>query len=105
MHTNYNELYNSYTPSNKKIIIFEGLNINELGTKIWIKNNVLHRINGPAVMHRNGECCYWNNGSIHREDGPAFISDYMTQWVYKDKEIHCTSLKDFKRQIKLLVFK
>lgn len=41
------------------------------GTKEWYVAGKLHRVNGPAVECLNGNK-YWNiNGYLHREDGPA----------------------------------
>jgi len=39
--------------------------------KAWYKNNKLHRENGPAVEHFNGDKAWYLNGKLHREDGPA----------------------------------
>jgi hypothetical protein len=37
------------------------------GTKIWLFNNLLHNINGPAVIHPNGNKEYWLSGDQYNE--------------------------------------
>jgi len=34
-------------------------------------NNKLHREDGPAVVFKNGDICYYYQGELHRDDGPA----------------------------------
>ncbi len=43
------------------------------GTKRFYKNeyDILHRLNGPAVIRANGSKEWFVNGKMHREDGPA----------------------------------
>lgn len=44
------------------------------GSIRYINNrNELHRINGPAVIFKNGEKRWIQNGVLHREDGPAVL--------------------------------
>lgn len=42
------------------------------GSKFHYQNGILHREDGPAAEHPCG-IGYWLNGKLHREDGPAFI--------------------------------
>lgn len=42
------------------------------GDFFWYDHGVLHRENGPAVMHNN-TIMWYNKGVVHREDGPAII--------------------------------
>lgn len=35
----------------------------------------LHRNNGPAVIHNNGNKEWWINGERHRDDGPAIENE------------------------------
>lgn len=38
----------------------------------WVNDNLqYHRENGPAVIHSDGTQEWWQNGKLHREDGPA----------------------------------
>ena len=45
------------------------------GNQWWYQNNLLHRVDGPAVECTGGGVGrYWyQNGLLHREDGPAII--------------------------------
>ncbi|MDP3445995.1 MAG: hypothetical protein Q8T08_24305 [Ignavibacteria bacterium] len=49
----------------------DGLNIDDMGTKSWYLNGVLHREDGPALIYESGCKLWYLNGLIHREDGPA----------------------------------
>jgi hypothetical protein len=73
--------------------------------KEWWLNGEPHRDNGPAVDDGKGNLEYWVHGKLHRENGPAIISSYgMYLWYFNDKEIRCTSQKEFERIIKLRLF-
>ncbi len=37
----------------------DGFHINSYGTKYWIKNNTLHRLDGPAVIDSDGYKEWW----------------------------------------------
>jgi hypothetical protein len=41
------------------------------GSKCWYLNGKLHREDGPAVEYDNGEKHWYLDGKQHREDGPA----------------------------------
>jgi hypothetical protein len=41
------------------------------GDKFWYLNGNLHREDGPATEHGNGDKSWYLNGKLHREDGPA----------------------------------
>jgi hypothetical protein len=44
------------------------------GAKVYFKNGVKHRSNGPAVIQRDGTQEYFNDGVKHRSGGkPAVI--------------------------------
>jgi hypothetical protein len=34
----------------------------EIGTKRWFKDGVLHREDGPAIEYYNGICSWYRNG-------------------------------------------
>ena len=65
-----------------------GLIVDGCGTKFYYKDNMLHREDGPAVIHENGTLSYHINGKRHREDGPALI--YWTGSVeyYIEDKLH-----------------
>ena len=41
------------------------------GNQKWFQNGELHRLDGPAIEHANGDKAWYINGERHREDGPA----------------------------------
>ena len=64
------------------------LTISPLGTKRWInKKSEYHRLNGPAIMYRDGDMHWYRHGQRHRDDGPARIwpSERIEGW-WKDGE-------------------
>ena len=48
-----------------------GLIIARDGTKEWYQNGLLHRTDGPAVEGTNGFKLWYQNNKLHRTDGPA----------------------------------
>jgi hypothetical protein len=49
------------------------------GDKCWYLNGLLHREDGPAIEYGNGDKYWYLNGKLHREDGPAI------EWADGDK--------------------
>ena len=41
------------------------------GDKFWYQNGKLHREDGPAIEYANGDKIWYKNGKYHRTDGPA----------------------------------
>lgn len=59
------------------------------GSKRWFHNDKLHRTDGPAVEHTNGDLEWWRFGVLHREDGPAYSSEARSLQVwYKQGSMH-----------------
>ena len=51
------------------------------GTEFWYENGLLHREDGPAVIYSNGHKFWYKNGKLHREDGPAIVAwNGSKQW-------------------------
>ena len=52
--------------------------------KIWYLFGKKHKLDGPAVIHVNGDTEYWQYGKRHREDGPAvkYINTRYTSNLY-----------------------
>ena len=55
------------------------------GTKL------LHRVDGPAVVYKDGTSYWYVDGKLHREDGPARVYSngeeyYYLQGVYYTKK-------------------
>jgi hypothetical protein len=64
--------------------MLNGLIIEQDGTKLWYKDDKLHREDGPAVKHDDGRTRWFLNGRLHRADGPALERvDGSTEWWYK----------------------
>lgn len=56
------------------------------GEKQWYQNGELHREDGPAVIFPDGSKYWYQNGKLHREDGPAEIhSDGYQAWYFQGK--------------------
>ena len=55
------------------------------GTRIWQKNGMLHRENGPAVIRTDLSQFWYLNGELHRTDGPAVICDEYQAWYLNGK--------------------
>jgi len=55
--------------------------VNASGTQYWVKNGKLHREDGPALITEDGLQFWYKKGLIHREDGPAVIgADGHQEW-------------------------
>ena len=53
---------------------------------VWYDDiGALHRVDGPAFIHANGDRSWYRHGKRHREDGPAieWLSENREVW-YKD---------------------
>jgi hypothetical protein len=75
------------------------------GMTYHYQNGLLHREDGPAVEYPSGSVLWCQNGLRHRLDGPAYESfDGYKIWIFHDKEIDCKSQEEFEEQIKLAPF-
>ena len=55
------------------------------GSIVFIKNNRVHRDDGPAMILENGSKVWYKNDKIHREDGPAVEGiDGHYEWFLND---------------------
>jgi hypothetical protein len=43
--------------------------------------NIKHRLDGPAVIYKNGNTEWFNNGMPHRVDGPAIEQSGSKFWL------------------------
>ena len=67
------------------------------GDIYWKKENKLHRLDGPAIEHVNGNHQWYLNGKRHRLDGPA-VSFFNTQeWWVNGRRV---SEKNFSKEVK-----
>lgn len=54
------------------------------GAKVWFKNGVLHRENGPALVYiARGIKIWFQNGKMHRKDKPAIKTPTKLEWCWK----------------------
>ena len=61
--------------------------VDKYGTQRWYQNGQLHRTDGPAVIYPDGTQEWWINGQCHREDGPALIySNGIQEWYINGKK-------------------
>ena len=70
----------------------------------WYLQGKLHRTDGPAVEWPGGTREYFLHGQLHREDGPAIEtsrSDYR-EWWYKGESYDVDDLEAFLDFIRLL---
>jgi hypothetical protein len=79
------------------------------GAKQWhiIYNGmrVLHREDGPAAIHFDGDQSWFLYGELHREDGPAM--DWIAedkQWYYRGEKIPAINLKEFQSYVRNKAF-
>jgi len=64
----------------------ESKTIDKYGYKEWrLPSGDLHREDGPAIEHSNGNKYWYINGSLHREDGPAVeYASGAKRWCLND---------------------
>jgi hypothetical protein len=62
---------------------FTGIVEHSNGSKDWLQNGKLHRLDGPAVEYWDGDERWLQNGKLHRLDGPAveWKSGYKEYWI------------------------
>ena len=67
---------------------FTEIVVSEDRTEYYL-NGKRHRIDGPAVVHTNGDKAWWLNGKFHHIDGPAIdhVNGYKV-W-YLNGNLHC----------------
>jgi len=90
--------------------------VKENGTICYYKigtTELIHRLDGPAVIYTNGDYSWYKDGKLHRLDGPALKWDNgnvewyaqgNVQWWYNGKHIDCKDQETFERLLKLKAF-
>ena len=67
----------------------------ENGDKEWYVNGKLHREDGPAIEYAGGTKAWFVNGKLHREDGPAVErADDTKAWYLNDKKLTQAQFED-----------
>ena len=75
----------SFPKYSRRISLYPQLQSHE---KQWWENGLLHRNGGPAIISEHGEKRWFQNGYLHRIDGPAI--EYLNgsyQW-WKNGKLH-----------------
>ena len=65
-----------------------GLHVDTDGTKCWYKDGLIHREDGPAIIYKDGAQYWYKNGKYHRDDGPAAICRDGSQYWLKNGKYH-----------------
>lgn len=81
----YNKKKNEFSPKIVLKNVYVGDGVYKLeyanGEKIWKKNNLLHREDGPSYEDKFGNKYWYKEGQLHREDGPAVeLSNGDKEW-------------------------
>lgn len=64
--------------------------INTCGTREWLLNDQIHRVDGPAIEYQNGTKEWWLNGRRHRVDSPAIeYTNGSNEW-WVNGQLHRT---------------
>jgi hypothetical protein len=76
------------------ILLFFGkkAKINRNGRIFWYENGCLHRLDGPAAESyggvKGGAKEWYKNGKLHREDGPAVETFRGNKFWYQSGKLH-----------------
>lgn len=79
------------------------------GHRCWFdENGDIHRDGGPAFISSDGNKQWMQHGKVHREDGPAIEwNDGRTDdkwWYYRNERIFCKSQREFEKMLKIKAF-
>lgn len=67
----------------------DGRNRLPSGAEVWYQNGQIHRNEGPAVTLPNGTEIWYQNGKVHRADGPAVLyPDQSARWYLDNKRVY-----------------
>ena len=58
------------------------------GTREWYQDGELHRTDGPAIEWADGTRMWYRDGRLHRTDGPAVEYPDGTREWYQDGKLH-----------------
>jgi hypothetical protein len=80
--------------------------ISAFGTEYWKDDNgSFHRDDGPAVIHPDGTQFWYQHGVRHRLDGPAIMTSRgECKWYIHGVHINCNSNEEFLRIVKIRSF-
>jgi hypothetical protein len=60
-------------------------------------NGMLHREDGPAIIHSDGDEFWYKEGMLHREDGASFIVRNKKTYYINNKRIKVYNDEEFKK--------
>ncbi len=93
--------YKGYYKNNQhhRVGDFPAVECGDGSLQYW-ENGKLHRLNGPAIIYPDGHRAYYQNGKRHNLNGPAVIYaigmvEYWIDGVYYSKT-------DFDKQVELI---
>jgi hypothetical protein len=66
---------------------FSGM-LEDNGYQTWYQNGKLHRTDGPAIIYSDGTKYWYLNGKYHRTDGPAAIYPDGSEHWYQNGKRH-----------------
>jgi len=66
----------------------DGKHVDEHGDSTWYQNGELHRTDGPAVIWADGSQFWYQNDKIHRTDGPATKYADGSEYWYQNGKRH-----------------
>lgn len=59
------------------------------GMRVWYRDGIIHRDDGPALTTRFGKKFWYRDGSYHRDDGPAITDDRNgAKYWYRDGKLY-----------------
>lgn len=59
----------------------------EIQASTWFQDGKMHRTDGPAMVFEDGDVEYWQNGELHRTDGPAIDYNGLKEWYVRGRYI------------------
>jgi hypothetical protein len=68
--------------------LFNGRSILSDGAQVWYRDGTLHREDGPAYISRYGTQIWYRDGELHREDGPAIIVSWGGEEWWLNGRLH-----------------
>lgn len=69
----------------------KGPTIDQNGNKYWFQDGQLHRLDGPALIKIDGTKKWYQDGYLHRLDGPAVIRADGSECWFKKGRVHRTN--------------
>jgi hypothetical protein len=72
----------------KLIELTTGLFVRPNGERHWYQNGQLHRLDGPAIERVNGSDIWYQKGKLHRENGPAIEQPNGDKKWYQGGQLH-----------------